>query len=132
VNYYFDSSALVKLFASESKSADFQNFFATASKSNTKFFSSALSRVEIFRGLQRQGWDVSRVDEFLKGLTLVRLTDSVIGLAQIVAPGLRSLDAIHLASALQLKPLELTFVTYDKPLAKAAEEAGLQLLSPGL
>jgi len=132
VNYYFDSSALVKMFSSENHSVEFQNFFLTQSKAQSKLFSSALSKVEIFRSLQRQEKDVSLVDEFLKSLSLLRLSDSVISLAQIVAPGLRSLDAIHLATALQLKPLDLTFVTYDKPLAKEAKEAGLLCISPGL
>jgi predicted nucleic acid-binding protein len=132
VHYYFDSSALVKMFSSENHSVEFQNFFLTQSKAQSKLFSSALSKVEIFRSLQRQEKDVSLVDEFLKSLSLLRLSDSVISLAQIVAPGLRSLDAIHLATALQLRPLDLTFVTYDKPLAKAAKEAGLPCISPGL
>ncbi len=132
MNYYFDSSALVKMFSSENHSVEFQNFFLTQSKAHSKLFSSALSKVEIFRSLQRQEKDVSLVDEFLKSLSLLRLSDSVISLAQIVAPGLRSLDAIHLATALQLRPLDLTFVTYDKPLAKAAKEAGLPCISPGL
>ncbi len=132
MNYYFDSSALVKMFSSENHSVEFQNFFLTQSKAQSKLFSSALSKVEIFRSLQRQEKDVSLVDEFLKSLSLLRLSDSVISLAQIVAPGLRSLDAIHLATALQLRPLDLTFVTYDKPLAKAAKEAGLPCISPGL
>jgi predicted nucleic acid-binding protein len=120
------------MFSSENHSVEFQNFFLTQSKAQSKLFSSALSKVEIFRSLQRQEKDVSLVDEFLKSLSLLRLSDSVISLAQIVAPGLRSLDAIHLATALQLKPLDLTFVTYDKPLAKAAKEAGLLCISPGL
>lgn len=132
MNYYFDSSALVKMFSSENHSVEFQNFFLTQSKAHSNLFSSALSKVEIFRSLQRQEKDVSLVDEFLKSLSLLRLSDSVISLAQIVAPGLRSLDAIHLATALQLRPLDLTFVTYDKPLAKAAKEAGLPCISPGL
>lgn len=132
MHYYFDSSALVKMFSSENHSVEFQNFFLTQSKAQSKLFSSALSKVEIFRSLQRQEKDVSLVDEFLKSLSLLRLSDSVISLAQIVAPGLRSLDAIHLATALQLRPLDLTFVTYDKPLAKAAKEAGLLCISPGL
>ena len=132
MHYYFDSSALVKMFSSENHSVEFQNFFLTQSKAQSKLFSSALSKVEIFRSLQRQEKDVSLVDEFLKSLSLLRLSDSVISLAQIVAPGLRSLDAIHLATALQLKPLDLTFVTYDKPLAKEAKEAGLLCISPGL
>ena len=132
MHYYFDSSALVKMFSSENHSVEFQNFFLTQSKTQSKLFSSALSKVEIFRSLQRQEKDVSLVDEFLKSLSLLRLSDSVISLAQIVAPGLRSLDAIHLATALQLRPLDLTFITYDKPLAKAAKEAGLPCISPGL
>ena len=47
-------------------------------------------------------------------------------------PRLRSLDAIHLASALSIGDDPEAFVTYDERLAEAAREAGLNVLMPGI
>jgi predicted nucleic acid-binding protein len=46
-------------------------------------------------------------------------------------PRLRTLDAIHLATALDLADSLSTLLTYDKLLAEAARAAGLTVLSPG-
>jgi uncharacterized protein len=50
--------------------------------------------------------------------------------AAVEQPFLRTLDAIHLAAALSTRPSLSAFVTYDKRLATAAQEAGLPVLSP--
>jgi predicted nucleic acid-binding protein len=42
----------------------------------------------------------------------------------------RTLDAIHLVSALELQPAAIEFVTYDKQLAAIARASGLTVLSP--
>ena len=56
-------------------------------------------------------------------------------LARIAAatggPGLRALDAIHVASALRLGPEIDSFVTYDVRQASAAHAAGLRVSAPG-
>lgn len=67
----------------------------------------------------------------LSGLDLVPLSKEVIELATTAGPpSLRSLDAIHLASALSLEGAPLTFVTYDARLRSAADEAGLETVVP--
>ncbi|MGH2939867.1 MAG: hypothetical protein ACRDPE_17280, partial [Solirubrobacterales bacterium] len=50
---------------------------------------------------------------------------------RIFEPGLRSLDAIHVMAALELRPIE-AFVSYDMRQLKAAEDAGLSTVSPGM
>lgn len=69
-------------------------------------------------------------DRLLKACELVEVDDSILDHAKkLVDPGLRALDAIHLASALLVGPHEL--IAYDRRLLRAAERAGLNTASPG-
>ena len=66
----------------------------------------------------------------LSRIALVPLDDRVLSAAAEVEPaGLRSLDAIHLATALSLFGLG-SFVTYDQRLLAAASAAGLRAMAP--
>jgi hypothetical protein len=60
-------------------------------------------------------------------------TDLAVGLrqAEVFLDRLRSLDAIHVLTALDLRPIE-AFVSYDKRQLEAAGEAGLPIASPGM
>jgi uncharacterized protein len=49
---------------------------------------------------------------------------------RIFEPSLRSFDAVHLITALELRPID-AFVTYDQRQAAAADRAGLPTYSPG-
>ena len=63
----------------------------------------------------------------------VDVDPALVRIASAVSPvGLRTLDAIHLASAIALGSALEAFVTYDRRLAKAAREAGLPVASPGV
>jgi hypothetical protein len=50
--------------------------------------------------------------------------------ADFFEPKLHTLDAIHVVSAFEVRPIDL-FVTYDKRQAKAARRAGLPTIAPG-
>lgn len=52
------------------------------------------------------------------------------GAGALAEPSLRALDAIHVASAIDLEPIE-AFVTYDERQAAAARLAGLRTMTPG-
>ena len=67
----------------------------------------------------------------IAGVALVELNARIAGAAaSLELPTLRTLDAIHLASALSLDADVGAFVSYDRRLAQAAEEAGLEVLAP--
>jgi predicted nucleic acid-binding protein len=75
---------------------------------------------------------LSEAKVLLAGLDLVPLTGAVVDVAGDVGePLLRSLDAIHLASALSVGADLTAFVAYDHRLGQAASAAGLRLLAPG-
>lgn len=128
---YFDSSALVKLVVEEAESLPLLRLFEAASLR----FASDPVKVEVPRAVRKSGEGAKRLklwDRVQEDLSFVAIDDSILNLAAGLAPAtLRSLDAIHLASALVLgKSLE-AFIAYDNRLANAARAVPLQLISPG-
>lgn len=126
---YLDSSAIVKLVASEPESASL-----TARIEEATTVSSEIARVEVLRAIRRSGGKremLERGREVIRRVGLLRVDGRVLDLAAEVEPAdLRTLDAIHLASALVLGETLGAFVTYDRRLVAAAEQAGLGVQSP--
>jgi len=92
--------------------------------------SSVVSAVEVRRAARRQP-AAQDADVILANVRLIELTDDVVGAAaRLDPPELRTLDAIHLASALSLGPRIEALVAYDRRLVEAARAAGLDVRSP--
>lgn len=125
---YVDSSALVKLAVRETESAALRRYLGR----RRPLVSSALARTEVVRALLPLGSDaVRRGRDVLARVELLRVSDRVLDAAGLLAPSeLRSLDAIHLASAEQLGMDLRGFVTYDERLASAAAGRGLRVVQP--
>ena len=125
---YVDSSALVKLAVRERESAVLRRYLAR----QRPLVSSALARTEVARALLPLGPDaVRRGREVLARVELLRINDRVLDAAGLLEPTeLRSLDAIHLASAEQFGPDLRAFVTYDERLAAAAAARGFRVIGP--
>lgn len=127
---YFDSSALVKLISRE---AETPSLFGIL-ESGPGVVSSALARVEVTRAVARAGGRAAlreRASEVLSRVALVAIDDAILNAAaELGSADLRSLDAIHLATALALGPELESLVSYDLRLNTAAEAVGLQVLSP--
>lgn len=125
---YLDSSALVKLIAAEAESWALGDFVR-----DHPVVSSDVARVELPRAAGRLGLGeaaIARASDLLQKITLLKLERTTLTRAAELEPvELRSLDAIHLASALSVPELE-AFVTYDRRLARAAESAGLVATAP--
>jgi uncharacterized protein len=67
----------------------------------------------------------------LEGVSLLPLDDPILDKATELKPaGLRSLDALHLATALSIREEIGVFVTYDERLGDAAKEQGLTVAQP--
>lgn len=94
---------------------------------------SELGRVEVLRASGRLGRRaVGEARALLGDLDLMPLDRTVQDLAcEIGEPPLRTLDALHLASALLLTPELTAFVAYDRRLTSAARDAGLNVTVPG-
>jgi predicted nucleic acid-binding protein len=71
-------------------------------------------------------------EDALRGFYLLAADDDVRRVAvEIAAPSVRSLDAIHIATALAIGARDLQFITYDDRQAEAARAAGLTVVQPG-
>ena len=132
--FYADSSALIKLIRNEPETATLRTFLADAD-----LVSSELVLTELPRAIRRAGvLDpllpvealIERTNELLDALAL-RSLDRTLLLAAgaLVEPALRALDAIHVATAIDVFPHD-GFVSYDERQSAAARLAGLRTFTP--
>jgi predicted nucleic acid-binding protein len=126
---YVDSSAIVKLVVREPESAALARFLRT----RRPLVSSALARVEVERACLAVGRDVrDMAREVVARFDLVRINERVLATAaSLLPPEIRSLDAIHLASASILGPSLRVVVTYDERMSAAARGLGWKVHAPG-
>lgn len=127
--YYFDTSALVKLVVPETESPALRSWLGSRA---ARAVTSDLARVELWRAVRRNAPEAARqAGALLDGVVTTGITREILDeAARLGPPELCSLDAIHLATALDLgRDLE-GFVTYDERLAAAARSAGLVVVQP--
>jgi len=129
VPVYLDSSAVVKLIIEEAESRQLEAFL----DSRPELICSALTRLEVNRGFLRtrpaSRW--RRAEAFFLSISVLDIDAPILARAAALnPPELRSLDAIHLATALSVPELE-GMVVYDRRLARAAAAAGLRVWAPG-
>ena len=125
---YLDSSALVRLAVREPESLALRRYL----RRRRPLVASALARTEVTRALLPLGPEaVRRGRDVLARVDLVRIIDRVLNAAGAMLPAeLRSLDAIHLATAQQLGADLARIVTYDDRMAIAANQLGLAVARP--
>jgi uncharacterized protein len=127
---YLDSAAVVKLVHADPESAALRSWLDE--RAETGWISSVLTETESFRALARHApGAASRLPAVLDQIDLIDLDQRTRMLAQTVTPATaRSLDAIHLGTALRSRSSLTSFVTYDKRLLDAARAAGLPIDAP--
>ncbi len=126
---YLDASASVKLLAHEPESAALTTFLDEAARDDESVVSSMILETELRRTAARLGFPQILVTAILDGFDLLELTRSMCAEAGLLAgTTLRSLDALHVISALRVQAD--VFVSYDARQIEAAREAGLRIASP--
>lgn len=127
---YLDSSALVKLVVAEPESSVLADFLRGWSER----VSSAVALTEVPRALRRAGFGASerrRAREVMARIALVDVDRRIlVAAAALDPPALRTLDAIHLATALAVREDLAAIVTYERRLAAAAERVHLEVSVP--
>ncbi len=125
---YLDSSAIVKLVVREPESFALRRYL----RRRQPLVSSALARAEVLRALLPAGDDaMTRGRAVLQRIALVRVNDRILNAAGTLRPPeLRSLDAIHLATAQELGGDLSTLVTYDDRMVAAAKLLGCRIAQP--
>jgi uncharacterized protein len=123
-----DSSAIVKLAVKEPESDALRKYL----RRRLPLISSALARTEVLRALLPGGEAaVAAGRRALARVDLVRVNDGVLNLAGSLVPiELRSLDAIHLATAARLGIDLGEIVTYDERMIVSARSMGYRVATP--
>jgi uncharacterized protein len=125
---YLDSSAIVKLAVAEPESPALRRYL----RRRRPLVSSALARAEVRRALLPLGeLALRRGQEVLTRLELIRISDRLLTAAGSLLPvELRTLDAIHVATAQQLGSDLARVVTYDERMRAAAQAVGCSVAAP--
>lgn len=127
---YLDTSATVKLVAAEQDSAALINWLNDHPDENLT--TNAIGHIELIRAAARTGPDATALARNVASTidTLV-LTDAIASAAATMPPAeLRTLDAIHLATAHTHRQSLTALCAYDRRLLDAAESRGLPTVSP--
>lgn len=132
---YADSSAIVKLAVLGIETAALQEWLA---QNTDPLVSSALARVEVRQACRRlpdpvlaQAADLAAI-QALQSVNLVPLATDIVEIASAISlPGLRGLDALHLATAMAIQSDISVLLTYDERLGRAAIASGFAVTAPG-
>jgi len=126
--WYLDTSAVAKLVRSEAETRALRRWLGSRN-----WILSDLHRVELRRAATRAGGRApARADRLLAESDVISIGAEVFDAAgRLAPPGLRSLDALHLAAAMTLGDDLAGLVTYDSRQADAAKHCGLTTAAPG-
>jgi uncharacterized protein len=127
---YIDSSALLKLVVQEKETAALETDIAE----REGLVTSRLALLECHRAARRLAHRklLQTVDAVFDAVYLLEITQGILeAAAALEPPDLRSLDAIHVATALSVGHPALDVLTYDRRCAAAARASGLTVVHPG-
>ena len=125
--WYLDTSAFLKLMTTEDESNALREWFS----SHESVWSSQLLRTEVQRAGARLGIDADVVEDALETISLVLPSVATFFIAGRLTPSsLRSLDAVHLATAMEIGEDLDGVVAYDERLIEAARAHLLNVVSP--
>lgn len=125
--WYLDTSAFLKLVIAEDESTAMRAWFAA----NATCWSSQLLRTEALRAAHRLAIDDRVVDEALDAVSLVLPGPATfLAAGSLKSSALRSLDALHLATAQELGDDLQGLVAYDARMIEAAEVASMSVVTP--
>ncbi|NBY82497.1 MAG: PIN domain-containing protein [Actinobacteria bacterium] len=129
ISWYFDSSAILKIIFKES------NWSQVAQYADEGIYTSRISRLEVLRTVARVAPALrDQSESYLKKCAIVELKPAILKAAEQFdfRIKLKSLDAIHIASALGIQPLINGVISYDRVMVDQAKNLGLTALSPGV
>jgi predicted nucleic acid-binding protein len=128
---YLDTSAMVKLVAAERESAELIEWLN--GRADEASATSAIGHIELVRAARRIGHTaVLAAQRIADSIDTLLLTDSIAAMARTIGrPELRTLDAIHLATAVVHRSRISAFCAYDVRLLAAAGAEELPVTAPG-
>jgi uncharacterized protein len=128
---YLDATAMMKLIAQAPESQALTEYLRA--HTDTRWITCALSRAELLRATAALPAEATEhAHHVLAGVDTVAVSDRLLDAAVALTPApRRTVDALHIASALSAGPRLRTLVTYDPDLAGAAAEHRITTVSPG-
>nr|WP_221378079.1 type II toxin-antitoxin system VapC family toxin [Actinoplanes polyasparticus] len=126
---YLDASALVTLISRRTYAEELRQFLSA--RPGMPMATSTLGFVETVRTMDRIGDYPSLMRDLVGRFTEILLTEEVRDAAAQLPGALRTLDAIHVASAQVLGDSLDTLITYDKRMIEVARAEGLPVEAPG-
>lgn len=129
-SYYLESSAAIKLFRDEPETEALTKWIRNLQPSES-LISSDIMRVELLGNLGSKPELLAQGHALLREVTLVPVRKAVLDQAVLsMSLGMRTLDAIHHATAVRMAPDLGGVICYDKRLSTALQNFGLRVISP--
>ena len=126
---YMDTSAALKLVVAEPETPGLELWLAE--RAGIPRVSSRLLRIEMLRAVTRNApHRMSRANVILSAIALLSIDDAAPTAEVIGDRLLRSFDAIHLATAHEIRTDLTAFVSYDKRLSDSAQALGFPVETP--
>lgn len=126
--YYLDSSVAVRIMLGHSLGS--AAWFDSVTASDEDVISSRILQTELTRVLRREEMDIGRRDALLDFVGTVPLDHAILLQAESVVPHIKTLDAIHLGSAIRCGIEDLTIVTHDHTMSHVARLIGYTIHDP--
>jgi uncharacterized protein len=127
---YLDASALITLLAGRQYAPELRQFLAE--RPGMPMGTSTIGFVETVRTLDRIGDYPHAMRDLVQNFTEILVTEEVRDSAALLPAGVRSLDAVHVASAQAVGTSLTVLVSYDKRMLDVARSAGMPAAAPGL
>jgi predicted nucleic acid-binding protein len=127
---YLDASALITLLAGRQYAAELRQFLAE--RPGMPMGTSTVGFVETVRTLDRIGEYPHVMRDLVQNFTEILVTEEIRDGAALLPAGVRTLAAVHIASAQVVGPSLNTLVSYDKRMLDVARSVGLPAAAPGL
>ncbi len=126
--WFLDSSVALRIVAGLSEPAE--TWFARCLRNGEPLVASKLLELEVTRTLRRDGADLTRGEAVVGEVALLAVDDELVAEAAAIEPVIKSLDALHLATAQRLGVEHVTIVTHDKTMSRVAGELGFRVFDP--
>ena len=129
MNLYLESSAAAKLLTIEAETPALERYLDDLAPDKTTLWASVLLETELRRLAVRERVDQTLVTGLLNGVNLLEPSRRLFRDAGLLpGPALRSLDALHVMTALTAD-VDVV-LSYDRRLVEAARSVGLECVSP--
>ncbi|MDO5066578.1 MAG: PIN domain-containing protein [Propionibacteriaceae bacterium] len=126
--WFVDSSVLLRAITDRSVAA--RGWFEAAYAAGDRFVGSRMLELEVLRVVKNAGLATGVASEYLDEFALIAVTDDLIDEAIALDPPLGGADSVHIASALRLGVDQVTIVTHDAQMARAAASLGFAVFDP--